>query len=115
MNFRAVLYRLSVLLAVLIVFADHGRAQAKNGVHKIFVIGNFDRSSKEFAGGNPTSQVNFLVSHSNPARDWYADHPAALAESGASSSKSNTSAARTITFSLEKDPEVSYRLHISVL
>jgi hypothetical protein len=100
-----------------ILAASHLRAAsaAKGGNESVFRIGSFDRSSGEFAQGNPKVEVNFVVSQSNPAKDWFAVQPAVLG-SADKSQKSNVAAApRTITFSLQNSPAAAYRLHIALL
>ena len=55
-------------------------ASAQNNTKtKIFQIGEFNRSSGKFASGNPKQKVNFVVSQSDPAKDWFGEQPAVLA------------------------------------
>ena len=81
----------------------------------VFRLGNFDRSSMEFAHASPKQPVHFFVGQSNPAKDWYATQPVEL-ESSSGAKKANVSAApRAITFSLQHTPVATYRLHLSLL
>jgi hypothetical protein len=97
-----------------LLFAGSFAATAQNPVATIFRIGYFDRSSSDFAAGTPAARVNFVVSQSNPSKDWFAYHPAVLA-SASKSAESTPSAPRSITFSLQGSPAAAYRLHIAVL
>jgi len=91
-------------------------APPQNSAQKtVFRIGDFNRSSAEFFSGSPKEQVNFVVSKSDPAKDWPGTHRAALGSPSASQTASLASAPRAITFSIEGAPAQSYRLHISVL
>jgi hypothetical protein len=78
-------------------------------------IGNFDRTSAEFAGGSPEKQVSFLIGQSNPAKDWYAVQPVRIAGNSEQQSIANGSAPWSIHFSLSEPPSASYRLHVALL
>ncbi len=93
------------LTACLLVFvALQANAQS------LWRIGNFDRTSTEFADGSPDRPVNFLAGQSNPARDWYAVQPVQSATGTAP-----RSAPWTIQFLLQQLPAASYQLHIALL
>ena len=90
-------------------------AAEHNQESTVFRIGLFDRSSGEFASGSPTAKVNFIVSQSNPAKDWFGEQPAVLGKTTKSQEADAAAAPRAITFSLNNSPAVAYRLHIAVL
>jgi hypothetical protein len=81
----------------------------------IFKVGNFDRSSNEFASGDPKQAVNFVAGKSDPVKDWFATHPALLNTAPGQGRVNAASAPRTITFSLQSSPAAAYRLHIALL
>ncbi len=82
----------------------------------VFRLGAFDRSSREFADGEPSRPVNFLIGESNPATDWYSRQSVQLeAESAGSKKQSAPNAPRAITFLLKKKPAALYRLRIALL
>lgn len=81
----------------------------------IFKVGNFDRSSNEFASGDPKQAVNFVVGKSDPAKDWFATQPAVLNTASGQAKINGTSAPRAITFSLKTSPVAACRLHIALL
>jgi hypothetical protein len=97
----------------------HGRASLASAPGKegqnvvVFKLGNLDRSSSEFAPGDPKHAVNFVVGKSDPSKDWFAIHPAVLNE--ASGQVKISAAPRAITFSLDKSSTSAYRLHIALL
>lgn len=93
-------------------FGDTG--QGSQGV-VIFKLGNFDRSSFEFASGSPKQPVNFVVGQSAPGKEWYATQPAVLNSGSAQARIDAASAPRAIHFSLEGAPKGMYRLHVSLL
>ena len=100
------------ILAVFQVFA----APAENGGSRIiFRIGQFDRSSGEFAPGNPTAQVNFVAPQSNPAKEWFSVQPAVLGGANKPAAANAAAAPRAITFALKDSPAAAYRLHVAVL
>ena len=86
-----------------------------NPGNTIFQIGKFDRSSAEFASGNPVRNVDFIVSQSDPAKDWFAAQPAVLSAAQQPGEASIAFAPRAITFSLQGPPTDNYRLHIALL
>jgi hypothetical protein len=91
-------------------------APAKDAPKKaVFRIGAFDRSSAEFASGEPTAKVDFLVAKSNPEKDWYGYQPAVSGASGKSQEANAATVPRAITFSIEGSPAKAYRLHIALL
>jgi alpha-mannosidase len=91
-------------------------AEAQNAVDAdtVFRIGKFDRSSGDFAPGVPNHGVNFIVSQSDPAKDWFGIHRAMLA-SGKSQGSDFASAPRTITFFVGATESVDYQLHVALL
>jgi hypothetical protein len=91
-------------------------ASAQDNAKKpVFQIGEFNRSSGEFAGGNPQQKVNFVVSQSDPAKDWFGAQRALLSSAGKPQESSIENAPRAITFSLNRPPAETYRLHIALL
>jgi hypothetical protein len=86
-----------------------------NPSNTIFQIGKFDRSSAEFASGDPARNVDFTVSRSDPAKDWFAAQPAVLSAAHKTVETTIASAPRAIIFSLEGPPADNYRLHIGLL
>jgi hypothetical protein len=81
----------------------------------IFKIGNFDRSSFEFASGDPKQAVNFVIGKSDPAKDWFAIQPAVLNTASVQAKINAASAPRAITFSLKTSAAAAYRLHFALL
>ena len=81
----------------------------------VFKIGEFDRSSIEFAPRIPQQKVNFIVSQSDPAKDWFREQSAILSSQLASADSSIAAAPRAITFSLDHSPARNYRLHLALL
>jgi len=71
----------------------------------LWSLGTFDRSSVEFAEGQPKGPVVFEIGRGNPARDWFALHP--LSGPGA--------APRTIRFSLPATLALGYRLRVALM
>ncbi len=80
----------------------------------VFKIGKFDRSSAEFSK-TETQPINFIAGKSDPAKDWYAIQPAVLASPTGQRPTDKASAARAITFTLNRAPGAAYRLHVSLL
>jgi hypothetical protein len=105
----ACLVLLSSALAALPLAAA---SAAENGA-TVFRIGTFDRSSAEFSQESPTGSVNFIVSQSSAAKDWYAAQPAVLAVKPQPAGPA--AAPRTITFTLANAPAAAYRLRIALL
>ena len=105
------------LFGMLFLAASNLRAAqaAKSGNETVFRIGAFDRSSGEFAPWNPKAKVNFIVSQSNPAKDWFGLQPAVLGSADKSQVSNVAAAPRTITFSLHNSPAAAYKLHIALL
>jgi hypothetical protein len=81
----------------------------------VFRLGQFDRSSEEFASGNPTRAVNFVIAQSDPTKDWFAWQPAVLAATLKSAEIPIACAPRSISFSLAGAPAARYRLHLALL
>ena len=81
----------------------------------IFKLGNFDRSSFEFASGDPKQAVNFVVGKSDPATDWFATQPAVLDTASGQAGMDAASAPRTIHFSVDGTPKGLYQLRVSSL
>ena len=100
------------LLAGHLALGDTGKGVA--GV-VIFKIGNFDRSSSEFASDTPKQPVNFIVGQSTPASDWYGNQPAVLNSASQQTRVSDDSAPRAIHFSLQSVPKSTYLLRVSLL
>ncbi len=86
-----------------------------HAARKVFQIGSFDRSSEEFASGQPSRQVDFIVGESNPASDWYAVQPAVLRGLLGKETPNDATAPRTITFALTNVPLPAYTLHVALL
>jgi hypothetical protein len=79
----------------------------------VFKIGEFNRSSIEFSSETPKEKVNYIVSGSDPAKDWFAYQAAVL--SAKIKEASIAAAPRAITFALEGRPAGNYRLHVAFL
>jgi hypothetical protein len=104
------------LLLVVLVASQLRAAPPESGAKSpVFRIGAFDRSSAEFASGNPKEKVNFVVSKSNPTKDWFSVQPAALELTSKSQEVNIATTPRTITFSLERSPAEYYELHVALL
>src|ERR1700744_996241 len=80
----------------------------------VFRIGNFDRSSVEFASGTPKQAVDFVVGQSDASKDWYATQPAVLISASGSNASEVSPAPRTITFAIDS-LKTEYTLHLSLL
>lgn len=96
-----------ILLLIYILPADGQVAKP------VFRIGEFNRSSVEFATGNPERKVEFIVGKSDPAKGWFGHQDAVLS----SKVKDATVAAapRSITFAVEGRPADNYHLHVALL
>jgi alpha-mannosidase len=81
----------------------------------VFRIGSFDRSSIEFAQGDPKQPVHFVVGKSDAAKDWYATQPAPLAGNPGNAGAAIATAPREIVFTLNHTPAPVYHLHVSLL
>jgi len=92
-----------------------GEPSPAGSTQTIFQIGKFDRSSAEFAPGNPTKEVNFVAAQSVPEKDWFGFQPTLLPAAAATRNPSIAGAPRTITFSIEGAPADAYRFHASLL
>ena len=102
------------VFAVLVVASGQTNAiQAQDG-NVVFRVGNFDRSSVEFASGTPKLPVSFVVGQSDPSKDWYATQPAALISAAGSNTSEVGTAPRTITFAIDS-LKTDYTLHLSLL
>src|SRR5580698_10087263 len=101
------------LLVVANGHASTASAQNASG-NVVFHIGNFDRSSVEFAPGNPKQPVNFVVGQSDPAKDWYATQLAELRPVSGAKTHDVSTAPRAITFSISS-LATDYSLHLSFL
>ena len=102
-----------VLFSVVTGQTSVASAQSGN-IDVVFRIGTFDRSSMEFATGNPKQSVGFVVGQSNPAKDWYATQLAVLNSTAGSATPETSTAPRTITFSIDS-LAASYKFHVSLL
>ena len=80
----------------------------------VFRLGVFDRSSAEFSWESPKENVNFVAGQSDPARQWFAYHPAVSSAKDAGAA-GIAAAPRAITFSLTGPPAAQYRLRIALL
>ena len=105
----------ALLLAVLAVSHLRAVPSENSAQSPVFRIGAFDRSSAEFLSGSPKEKVNFVVSHSTPAKDWFGVQPAALKLTDKSQGVNIAAAPRAITFSLERSPAEFYKLHVALL
>lgn len=89
----------------------------------VFTIGQFNRSSVDFAGWSPDKPVNFIVGTSIASKDWYANQRVEQAATAAEPIASQTAAPTvslqaapwTIQFSLANTPAPSYRFHAALL
>ena len=106
---------IGLLLVSLTAPMLHAASASNYAKSTIFRIGEFDHSSAEFASGVPTRNVDFIVSQSDPARDWFANQPAVRSSSSRSQQIAVPSAPRAITFSLPGSPTSNYELHIALL
>ncbi len=103
------------LLWFLAIFPLCAAAATSNQDSTVFRIGTFDRSSAEFASGNPKDKVIFVVSQSNAAKDWFGVQPAILDSSLKHQEQNIATAPHAITFSLAGSPAGNYRLHVALL
>src|SRR5579883_330801 len=106
---------LSMLLVVLAagsLFAESGSGDLRKAV---FQIGAFDRSSREFSSGAPKHNVDFVVSQSTTAKDWFSEQPAVLASNEKAKLSTPSNAARSVSFTLPGSPAAEYELHVAVL
>lgn len=110
---KAVIFSAFVLFSVVNGQTSVASAQSSNN-NVVFRIGTFDRSSVEFAAGNPKQPVDFVVGQSNPAKDWYATQLAVLNPNAVAATSEASTAPRTITFSIDS-PAASYKFHASLL
>jgi alpha-mannosidase len=78
----------------------------------VFKIGDFNRSSVEFASGDPKQPVNFLAAESNPAKDWFGTQPVVF---NPAQQTGVAAAPRAISFSLDRVPAAAYKFHLAVL
>ena len=103
---------LLAVVATSLLYAANASEETKT---TIFQIGKFDRSSVEFASGEPDRNVDFIVSHSDPQKDWYGWQPAVQRSANQPQQGANAQAPRAITFSLNGSPTEMYRLHVALL
>ena len=103
----------SVFAVLVVVSGQTNAIQAQDG-NVVFRIGNFDRSSVEFASGTPKQAVDFVVGQSDASKDWYATQPAALISAAGSNASEAGTAPRTITFAIDS-LKTDYTLHLSLL
>lgn len=103
---------ISVVLATIPLVGESGY---KNSKTTVFQIGTFDRSSAEFASGEPKHNVNFIISQSTVAKDWFSAQPAVLASADHAQQLSIADAPRVISFVLQGSPATEYELHIALL
>src|ERR1700740_1070856 len=103
MQFRFAAFSLSLLIALC-----SAGAQTQNAVWR---IGEFDRSSAEFADGTPQQPVTYVIDRDHPGKAWSGFAPALFA----TTHSDPASAPRTIQFSLPAKPSSAYRLRVSLL
>ncbi len=112
-------YGTAVLLALLLTLLAASRlsaAPAKPPENQtVFQIGDFNRSSGEFASGSPAAKVDFIVSQGTPAKDWFSSQPAVLASAKNAPESNIPSEPRAITFSLAHSPAAAYQFHVALL
>jgi hypothetical protein len=109
-------FKFSITVGVLLPVLATFQLCAQNNVKaKVFQIGEFNRSSTEFASGNPQHKVNFVISQSDPAKDWFGTQRSLLSSAGKLQEASIESAPRAISFSLAGPPAETYRLHVALL
>ncbi len=113
-NFRFSLIA-GVLLPVLTTLLTCAASAQTSEKTKVFQIGKFDRSAGEFASGNPQQKVNFVVSKSDPAKDWFGKQLAVLSSDGKAQEAGIETAPRAISFSLASQPTATYQLHVALL
>lgn len=105
----------AVGLILLAPASGFGKSAGSAGLSgKVFQVGKFDRSSGEFAGGNPEQAVDFIVGKSAADKDWYAFQPSVLA-SAAPGAVAAADGPRKISFKLAEKPARFYTLHVAVL
>lgn len=102
---------LCVVAATQLCAAPAGDAAKKT----VFRIGAFDRSSVEFASGDPSAKVNYEVAKSKPEKDWFGYQPAVSSATSKAQEANAASAPRAIAFSLEGSPAKVYRLRVALL
>lgn len=107
--------KLGVLWIVLAARLLSGESGSDNSRNTVFQIGTFDRSSREFSTGTPKHGVEFVVSQSTPAKDWFGEQPAVLASREKVQQTSISNAPRAISFTLHGSPAVKYELHVALL
>ena len=111
---------LAVVISSIVLLACLGEEQTLRAAAQepnaalVFRIGAFDRSSIEFASGNPKAPVKFLVGQSDPSKDWYQTQPAVLSSALGANAVDMAAAPRTIVFSIPSET-ASYKLHLSFL
>lgn len=108
------------LLSLLVGVCAYGTVAKADHTHTdhsdtVFRIGTFDRSSAEFAAESPKHSVNFIIGRSDPAKDWFANQPAALLGQEQQSKQSGRTAPRKIQFTLNQPPASAYRMHVALL
>ena len=106
---------LGLLLALLAASQFYTASAQNNTKTTVFQIGKFDRSSGEFASGNPKQKVNFVVSQSDPSKDWFGKQLSVVSSDGKPRESSIETAPRAILFSLAGTPKETYRLHVALL
>jgi len=111
---------LVVVTSSILLLACLGEEQTPRAVAQepqtavVFRIGAFDRSSIEFASGDPKTPVKFVVGQSRPSKDWYQTQPAVLSSALGANVSDIAATPRTITFSIPSET-ASYKLHLSFL
>src|ERR1700742_3388603 len=90
----------SVFVALVVASGQINSIQAQDG-NVVFRMGNFDRSSVEFASGTPKQPVSFAVGQSDVPKDWYATQPGVLVSASSSKVSEVGTAPRAITFAID--------------
>ncbi len=106
---------LSMLWIVVAAHSLKGEPASDYPKTLVFRIGTFDRSSAEFSSGTPEHNVDFIVSQSTAAKDWFSAQPALLSSAGKVQQVATPAAPRAITFVLAGSPASRYELHVALL
>jgi alpha-mannosidase len=96
----------SVGAAVLAAFGARAQEPAR-----VFQLGQFDRSSAEFRGGEPRIPVSVDATSPGAARQWFGSQPA-VPQSGVASAAAQP---RSVVFNLTDAPAAEYTLHLAVI
>lgn len=80
----------------------------------IFRLGAFDGSSAEFAQGQPSGSVRYVIGQSVEGKDWYAFQPAVLSKQLTTPDQARAGS-RTIEFQIRDTRSANYQLKVSLL